>query len=197
MCIRDSNEREYEETYFVNIRQRVDFPQVYCKTRCLQMFFKGKNPLQETNVFSSSSLSFNRRFYDLAPSVRNDRKSMKWCYDKRYFDRKIETFKVSRRYKELIERLDIERVSDNKYLPCEIVSAANDDKVDDIDFLPCDETGTAVDNNNDEIIIDPIVTHHTKGDLTILGGDKLWNNPVNCYGIVEGYKNLNNLYIDI
>ena len=34
---------------------------------------------------------------------------MNWCYDERYVDRKIETFKVSRRYKELIERLDVER----------------------------------------------------------------------------------------
>ena len=33
------------------------------------------------------------------------------------------------------------------------------------------------------------MTDHTKGGLTILDGDKLyeviiWNNPVNCYGIV-------------
>ena len=68
----------------------------------------------------------------------------------------METFKFSRGYNELIERLDIERVSDNKYLPREIVSAANDDN--DIDYLPCDETGTAVDDNNDEIVIDITMT---------------------------------------
>ena len=39
---------------------------------------------------------------------------------------------------------------------------------------------------------------HTKGDLTILDGDKLydvilWNNPVD---IVEKYENLNSHYID-
>ena len=179
MCIRDRSERveisirklerEYEESCFVDIGQRVDFPQVYCKTIWLQMFLKGKSPLEENNVFSSSPLIFSRRFYDLIPSVWSDRKSMKWCYDKRYFDRKIETFKVSRRYKELIERLDIERVNNIEYLPCEIVSGANDDN--DIDYLPCDETGTGADNNNDEIIIDPIVTNYTKNDLTILDGD--------------------------
>ena len=150
MCIRDSSicklEREYEENYFVDIGQMVDFPQVYFKPRILQMFLKGKSPLEETNVFSSSPLIFSRRFYDLIPSVWNDRKSMKWCYGKRYFDRKTETFKVSRGYNELAERLDIERFSDIKY-------------------LPWDETGTAADNNNDEIIIDLIVTDHTKGCL--------------------------------
>ena len=158
-------EREYEENYFVDIGQRVDFPQVYCKPRCLQMFLKG-------NVFSSRPLilcsypgKVRRRFYDLIPSAWNDRKSMKWCYDERYFDRKVEMFKVTRGYKELVERLDIERVDNIEYLPCEVIGAANDDRVDDIDYLPCDESGIAAGNNNDEIIIDLIVTNHTKGCL--------------------------------
>ena len=76
-------EREYEENYFVSIGQRVDFPQFYCKPRWLQMFLKYKSLLQENNVFSNRSLIFSRRFYDLIPSVWSDRKSMKWCYDKR------------------------------------------------------------------------------------------------------------------
>ena len=72
---------------------------------------------------------------------------------------------------------------------------------DDIEYLPCDETGIAADDNNDEIIIYLIVTNHTKGDLSILDGDKLhdviiWNNPVDYYGIVEKYENLNSRYID-
>ena len=87
-------EREYEENYFVDIGQMVDFPQVYFKPRSLQKFLKGKSPLEETNVFSSSPLIFSRCFYDLALSVWTDRKSMKWCYGKRYFDRKTETFKA-------------------------------------------------------------------------------------------------------
>ena len=42
------------------------------------------------------------------------------------------------------------------------------------------------------------MTDHTKGDWTILGDNRLyhlitWNNPV---GIVEEYKNLDNLYIN-
>ena len=45
-----------------------------------------------------------------------------------------------------IKRLDIERVSDNKYLPCEIVSTAND-KSDNIDYLLYDKIDTAVDND--------------------------------------------------
>ena len=133
---------------------------------------------------------------------------MKWCYDERYFerelyfDRKIELFEVSRSYKELRQRLKSERVKDDiEYLPCDVTSAANDDKFDDIEYLPCGETGIAADDNNDEIIIYLIVTNHTKGDLSILDGDKLydviiWNNPVDYYGIVENYENLKSRYID-
>ena len=51
------------------------------------------------------------------------------------------------------------------------------------------------------MIIDLIVTNHTKDDLTILDGDKLydviiWNNPVYYCGIVEEYDNLNSSEID-
>ena len=90
----------------MNIEQRVEFPQVYFEPKCLQMFLKGKSPLLENDVFSSSPLIFcscpgkaRRCFYDLVPSVWNDRKIMKWCYDERYFDRKVEMFKVTRGYK--------------------------------------------------------------------------------------------------
>ena len=171
-------EREYEENDFVNIGQRVNFPQFYGKPRWLQMFLKGKSPLQENDVFLSNFLIFSRRFYDLIPSVRNDSKSMHWCYDERYVDKKVKLFKVSRGYDDLIKRLDIERVSDNKYLPCEIVSTA----IDDIDYLLYDKANTAVDNNNNETVIDITVTGRTKGDWTILD-NKLydlitWNNPV-------------------
>ena len=38
-------------------------------------------------------------------------------YDERERKREMEIFKVNRGYKELVERLDIERVSDIKYLP--------------------------------------------------------------------------------
>ena len=88
-------------------------------------------------------------------------------------------------YDELVKRLDIERVSDNKYLPCEVVGTAND-KSDNIDYLLYDETDTAVDNDNNETVIDIIMTDHTKGDWTILGDNRLydlitWNNPCLLY----------------
>ena len=95
---------------------------------------------------------------------------MNWCYGERYVDKKIELFRVSRGYDELIKRLDIERVSDNKYLPCEIVSTA----IDDIDYLLYDKANTAVDNNNNEIVIDITISDQTKGNWTILDDNKLY-----------------------
>ena len=135
----------------------------------------------EDEVSSSSPLIFcgvpgkaRRCFNVVVPSAWDDGESMKWCYDERYFerelyfDRKIELFEVSRSYKELRERLKRERADDYiEYLPCDGISAANDVKVD-------------------ENIIYLTVTNHTKSDLTILDGDKLydviiWNNPCLLY----------------
>ena len=108
--------REYEESYFVEMGQRVNFPRVYCEPRCLQMFLKGESPLVENDVFSNCSLSFcdvpgkaRRCFYVVVPSAWNDSESVKWCYEERYFERelylererKIEVFEISRSYKEL------------------------------------------------------------------------------------------------
>ena len=116
----DKLERKYEESYFVDVGQRVKFPHVYSEPRCLQMLLlKGECPLLENDAFSNNCpLSFcdvpgkaRRCFYDLVPSAWNDRKSMKWCYDERYFDKKIELFEVNRGYNELVERVDIERVN--------------------------------------------------------------------------------------
>ena len=119
---------------------------------------------------------------------------MNWCYDERYVDKKVKLFKVSRGYDELIQRLDIERVIDNKYLPCEIVSTA----IDVIDYLLYDKANTAADNNDNETVIDITMTDRTKGDWTVLDDNKLHNlitgnNPVD---IVEEYKNLDNLYMN-
>ena len=36
-------------------------------------------------------------------------------------------FKVNRGYKELVEMLDIERIDDIEYLPCDVIGAAVDD----------------------------------------------------------------------
>ena len=69
------------------------------------------------------------------PSAWDGRKRVKWHYDGRYFERElcvdgeIELFKVGRNYKELVERLGIERVeNDVEILPCvEADIAAVDD----------------------------------------------------------------------
>ena len=82
--------------------------------------------------------------------------------------------------------LDITRINNIEYLPCEVVSTAND-KSDNIVYLLYDKANTAVDNNNNnETVIDIIMTDHTKDDWTILGDNRLydlitWNNPCLLY----------------
>ena len=92
----DELEREYEESYFVDIGQRVNFPRVYCEPRCSQVL-KGKCTLVENYVFSNCSLSFfgvpgkaRRCFYVVVPSAWNSREKVNWCYDERYFERERE-----------------------------------------------------------------------------------------------------------
>ena len=87
----DELEREYEESYFVDIGQRVNFPCVYCEPRGLRVLLKGESPLVENDVFSNCSLSFcgvrgksRRCFYVVVPSAWYDREKVKWCYDERY-----------------------------------------------------------------------------------------------------------------
>ena len=83
---------------------------------------KGESPLEENNVFSSCPLSFNevpgrtrRCFNVIVPSAWITRESVRWRYGEGYFeremyvDREIELFVIGRRYKELVERLGIER----------------------------------------------------------------------------------------
>ena len=76
-----------------------------------------------------------------------------------------EIFKVSRGYKELAERLNMERIVNNEYLPGDVISAVNDDTVD-IEHLLGEKTGAAAgDDNNDEVITYLIVTKNTLGKL--------------------------------
>ena len=104
---------------------------------------------------------------------------------KRQVDGEIKLFKVGRNYKELVGRLGIERVENIEILPCvkADIAAVDDDVV------------------NDEFITYLVVTDYTKGDMTILDRDQLydkmiWNNPINYNDIVENYEKLNNHYVD-
>ena len=92
---------------------------------------------------SSCSLKFSvipgkaRRCFNVAvPFAWISRESVRWRYGEKYFerelyvDRKIELFEIGTRYKELVERLDIERVDNYlAYLPCleTDVAAVDDD----------------------------------------------------------------------
>ena len=76
----------------------------------------------------------------------------------------IELFKLKRGYRELVGMLDIERVDDIEFLPCDVVSAARGDN--NVDDLPVYKVGLLVvdDYYNEEIIKDLIVTDKTKGE---------------------------------
>ena len=51
----------------------------------------------------------------------------------------------------MVERLEIERIVNNEYIPGDVISAVNDDNVG-IEHLPWDKTGeVADDENNDEV----------------------------------------------
>ena len=85
----------------------------------------------------------------------------------------IELFKVGRNYKELVERLGIERVENY------------------IEILPCVEANiAAVDDDvvNDEFITYLVVTDYTKGDMTILDRDQLYDIITVSYTHLDVYK---------
>ena len=77
----------------------------------------------------------------VVPPAYIERESGTCCYDEGYFererererygDRKIELFEVGRNYKELIEKINNERVDYIKGLPCEVISTAVVDENDD------------------------------------------------------------------
>ena len=125
---------------------------------------RGKSPLQESDVYLNNFLIFSRHFYDLIPSVRNDSKSMNWCYDgerdlerELCVDREIELYKLKRDYNELKEMLGVIEINDMKYLPVKIES---ENYFDD----------TCLNNNNnltyDEKMTDLILNITTDGDWT-------------------------------
>ena len=113
MCANES-EGKWRESIEVEGLQRVNFPQVYCEPRCSQMLlFKGKSPLLLEDM---RSLSCSLNFYELVPSVWDDRETVIWCYGERCLERElcvereIEIFKVNRNYGEFVERLRVEMV---------------------------------------------------------------------------------------
>ena len=106
----DELERKCRESLEV---EGLNFPGIYCEPRCSLLLLKGKSPLLLEDMRSSScSLKFCD---DLVPFAWDSGKSVRWPYGERYFEREwyldgeIELFKVGRNYKELVERLDVER----------------------------------------------------------------------------------------
>ena len=107
------------------------------------------------------SLSCSLKFYELVPSVWEGRESVIWRYGERYLERElcvdgeIEVFKLSRSYKELIERLELKKIDDIVDLPCEIQM---DDYFDD----------TVVnDKNLPDVVIDIVNDYDDTNDMGI------------------------------
>ena len=138
MCVYES-ERKWKESVEGEWLQRVNFPQVYCEPRCLQMLlWKGKSPLLLEDM---RSLSCSPKFYELVPSVWDGRESVIWCYSERdldrelCIDREIELFQLKRNYKELKERLELKEIDDIQYLPCKIeMDNYFDDVIDIVEY---------------------------------------------------------------
>ena len=122
-------------------------------------------------------------------------------------EREVEWFKLNGSYKELLERINSERVNKIKNLPCcENSAAMDDDNVDNyIEYLPVHRMGIliAADSDSKEMVKCLIETdNNTDDDKTrITDGDRLydriimWDNPVDYYvGITEQFKILNSYY---
>ena len=66
-------------------------------------------------------------------------RKVKWGWESDFErERERELFKVNKCYVELVERINIERIVDNKDLLCDIIRTVNDDYIDDNKHLPCD-----------------------------------------------------------
>ena len=112
------------------------------------------------------------------------------CFEsERYCERKreVEIFKISRDYEEFMGRLGVEMIYNkyNKYLP----------------WVEADIAAVGDDVDKDDFVTYLIVTDYTKGDMTILDRDKLyeiviWNKHINLNSIVEIYEELDKYYID-
>ena len=134
---------------------------------------------------------------------------MRWRYDERYFerelyvDREIELFEISRSYKELIERLKLERVNYMRYFPVVVdIDDYFDDPTVNDEHLPCNVIDIV--GEYDDITYLGI-TNNIKGDWTkITNVDKVYeiiirNNPIDYYGVTNDtelmgyYVNNNNV----
>ena len=122
--------------------------------------------------------------------------NVKWDWESDYFEteRVIEMFRLNRDYKELVGMLDIVRVDDFEFLPCDVVSAAiDDDSVDNIKYLPGRRISVlVVADNYDGDITYLVLAKNTDGDRNRnIGVDRLyettmWNNLINyCCGITN------------
>ena len=190
VCI-DESERKWRESIQVEGLQGVNFSRdvvVGGEEKASQMYLEdiwsaNSCPL----IFGASDRWCSNKV--VVPPAYSERESVTWGYDEGYFererygDRKIELFVVGRSYTELKERVKRER--DDDYT----------------EFLPYDIIGTAVDDDNDDFITYLVVTDDTKGDMTILNRDQLYeimicNNHINYNSIVEEYDNVDNHYVD-
>ena len=111
-------------------------------------------------------------------------------YKRQESKRVIEIFKVNRKYRELVERLGVERVDENnEYLPWSKskIKIIIDDDNNGIKHLPWGVTGVVVENDDDNYGNNKIITYDlTDVDGTILDRDLIYDiEIVNKYEIVD------------
>ena len=126
-------------------------------------------------------VEFRRGFNVVVPSAWSERDKVIWCYGERYLERElfvdeeIELFMLSRNYEELIERLEVEKINNMKYLPCKIeMDDYFDDTVVNDKHLPNDVIDI-VEEYKDKITY-LMLTKNTDGD---------WNKITNVDGFYE------------
>ena len=157
---------------------RADFSQIYSETGFSPWCYEDKvssGSGVEDKVSSNSPLIFcgvlgRAKKYSKFVVPFEWSEVCQWCGD-RYCDesdyerdRRIEVFKLKRSYKELIERLELEKIDNMKYLPCEIkIDDYFDDTVVDDKHLPYE--GIDIVNEYDDINYMEI-TNNIKGDWT-------------------------------
>ena len=200
-------EREYEESLQVQGWQRVNFSRgvVGDEEKSSRVYLVDESSTNNCPwSFGGVPGRARRCFYVAVPSAWIERESVKWGSEIDFERvRVIELFKLKRGYRELVGMVDIERVDNIEFLPCDMVSAARGDT--NVDDLPVYKVGLLVvdDYYNEEMINDLIVTANTKGELTIPNVDRFYEllvcNNVGKYYLDtmdkiddDGYYNNNN-----
>ena len=125
----DVLEREYEESYFVEVGQRVNFPRVKCEIMVSHVFREDESSSVEDKrsskcplIFCASGRARWRLNSVVVPSAWSERENGKWEWEVDFVKkREVVLFDINRDYKELVGMLDRELMILSSYLVMRIV----------------------------------------------------------------------------